>query len=33
VPAAVVDRARRDAVRLDRVPDVVAGLVVVLRQS
>jgi uroporphyrin-III C-methyltransferase/precorrin-2 dehydrogenase/sirohydrochlorin ferrochelatase len=33
VPAAVVDRARRDAVRLERVPKPVEGLVVVLRQA
>ena len=33
VPAAVVDRARRDAVRLDRVPELLEGLVVVLRTA
>jgi uroporphyrin-III C-methyltransferase/precorrin-2 dehydrogenase/sirohydrochlorin ferrochelatase len=33
VPAAVVDRARRDAVRMDRVPEPVEGLVVVLRTA
>lgn len=33
VPAAVVDRARRDAVRLDRVPELAEGLVVVLQAS
>ena len=33
VPAAVVDRARRDAVRLPSVPDPVAGLVAVLKTS
>lgn len=33
VPVAVVDRARRDAVRLERVPDEIEGLVVVLRFS
>lgn len=33
VPAAVVDRARRDAVRLPRVPEPIEGLVIVLRQG
>jgi uroporphyrin-III C-methyltransferase/precorrin-2 dehydrogenase/sirohydrochlorin ferrochelatase len=33
VPAAVVDRARRDAVRLPALPDAVEGLVVVLQAS
>lgn len=33
VPAAVVDRARRDAVRLDQRPIAPQGLVVVLRQG
>jgi uroporphyrin-III C-methyltransferase / precorrin-2 dehydrogenase / sirohydrochlorin ferrochelatase len=33
VPAAVIDRARRDAVRLAAVPDVIDGLVVVLRYA
>jgi len=33
VSAAVVDRARRDAMRLHRVPDEIEGLVVVLQAS
>lgn len=33
VPVVVIDRARRDAVRLASVPDVVDGLIVVLQAS
>jgi uroporphyrin-III C-methyltransferase/precorrin-2 dehydrogenase/sirohydrochlorin ferrochelatase len=33
VPAAVIDRARRDAARLAAVPDAIDGLVVVLQAS